>query len=373
MAKESTSYEDYSLLWVVKILLLWRRPIIALIALVAIGSAAYTWFVMPNYYKSTAIVYAASPTLANPNPIGGGEKVYYVYGTGEDLDRLMTISNSTEIKAYLISKYDLATHYDIDTTSSKGKAKLMQKFEKHYEILKTKEDAMKISIEDVDPAKARDMVRDAREKISELAQALVKSSQSMTINTLENAINEQATNLRQLSDTLSKVKKLFNIYNASAQSENLAMINAETRSDLAGMEAMLSEMRKYNLPSDSINKVKAKVAGLRSKAKVVSDDISTFNNGVLLVEQLESSQEKALEELSLTEQRLQKLHNTYKQSFTAMHIIEKESVPNEKSRPRRSIIVLGLTMLAFVLASLYALVIESFRTVDWKQIYAKPS
>jgi len=112
---------DYSLIHVLKILARWKKHILIATAAVALISVIGS-LLKPNYYKSTATMYAASPTLANPDPIGGGEKLYYIYGTGEDLDRLFSIANSGEVKTFLINKFDLAGHYDIDTSSAKGKA-----------------------------------------------------------------------------------------------------------------------------------------------------------------------------------------------------------------------------------------------------------
>ena len=157
--------DEYSLIHVVKVLARWKKHILIATTAVAVLSIIGS-LLKPNYYKSTTVVYAASPTLANPDPIGGGEKLYYIYGTGEDLDRLFSLANSGEVKNYLINRFDLASHYDIDTTSAKGKAKLFTKFNKLYETKKTKYDGLQLSIEDTDPTRARDMVTAAREKIS---------------------------------------------------------------------------------------------------------------------------------------------------------------------------------------------------------------
>ena len=94
---------DYSLISVLKILARWKKHILIATGVVALISVIGS-LLKPDYYKSTTVVYAASPTLANPDPIGGSEKLYYIYGTGEDLDRLFSMANSSEVKNYIINK-----------------------------------------------------------------------------------------------------------------------------------------------------------------------------------------------------------------------------------------------------------------------------
>jgi len=78
---------EYSLIHLLKVLARWKKQILIATTLVAIASIVGS-LMMDTYYKSTAIIYPASPTLADPDPIGGGEKVSFIYGTSEDLDRL---------------------------------------------------------------------------------------------------------------------------------------------------------------------------------------------------------------------------------------------------------------------------------------------
>ncbi|MDF1698260.1 MAG: hypothetical protein P1U56_20595, partial [Saprospiraceae bacterium] len=85
---------------------------------------------------------------------------------------------------------------------------------------------------------------------------------------------------------------------------------------------------------------------------------------------MEVEQSNGVEEIAYEKERLYKLQTSYNKSFTALHILEKESIPLEKSRPRRSIIVLGLTFLAFVLSCLGVLLIEGTRDIKWREIYA---
>jgi tyrosine-protein kinase Etk/Wzc len=360
---------DYSLIQVLKVLARWKKHIFIATGVVALLSVIGS-LMKPNYYKSTAIVYAASPTLANPDPIGGGEKLYYIYGTGEDLDRLFALANSNEIKSYLISEFNLATHYGIDTSSAKGKAKLFSKFNKLYETKKTKYDGLELSIEDTDPVRARDMVTSARMKIEDIAQKIIKESQYMLLEALKGGIQNQEETLQIKGDSLTKLKDKYRIYDSYAQAKAFAEMTSTNETNLAGMQAQAKAMERYGLRKDSINKIKSKVEGLKSKIIKTDSIIRSFNEGVLSVRLMEVEQNKGVEEVSLEKERLKKLQSSYNKSFATLHILEKEDVPLEKSRPKRSILVLGLTFLGFVLSCLVVLLIESTKNINWREIYA---
>lgn len=360
---------DYSLIHVLKILARWKKHIFIATCVVALLSVIGS-LMKPDYYKSTAIVYAASPTLANPDPIGGGEKLYYIYGTGEDLDRLFSIANSSDVKTYLIKKFGLAGHYGVDTSSSKGKAKLLTKFNKLYETTKTKYDGLELSIEDTDPVKARDMVTAAREKIEEIAQVIIKESQFMLLDALKESIVNQEKFLKINGDSLTILKDKYQIYDSYAQAKAFAEMSTSNETNLAGMKAQVKAMQKFRLDRDTINKVLSKIEGLKSKIIKTDSIIKSFNEGVLTVRLMEVEQNKGVDEVALEKERVKKLTASYNKSFAALHILERESIPNEKSRPKRSFIVIGFTMLAFVLSCLAVLLIEGTKDINWREIYA---
>ncbi len=367
--REFKMNNDYSLIQVLKTLAKWKKQIFIVTALVGLISVIGS-LMMPDYYISSAIVYSASPTLANPEPIGGGEKLFYTYGTQEDLDRLFSIANSGTLKSYIIDKFNLAEHYDIDTSSIKGKAKLALHFNEQYTTTKTKFDALMISVEDTDPTLARDIVLAIRLKIDEIAQALVKDSQLLTIGSLEEGIKNQMHELTTLGDSLANLKEKYKITDSYEQASGFALMLAENESTLAQKEAKLKTMIRLRVDRDSINQVKSVVAGLKSKIEVTDSLIKIFNKGVLPVRQLETSQNKGISEVSIEIERLKKLKASYNKSFTTLHIVEKETIPFEKSRPKRMFIVLGLTMLAFILSCISVLLIEGTKEINWREIYA---
>ena len=360
--------KDFSLFDVLKVLGRWKKHIIRTTIAVFILSIIGT-LLMPNWYQSTATFYAAHPDLAKPEAVGGGDMPKFIYGTSDDLDRLFSLANSSEIKNSLIRKFNLYERYDIDSTSTKGPAKMAKILDKLYKTTRTKYDAMSLSMEDKDPTVAKDIVQAAREMLSEKTQQLVKRTQLKTLQSDAANIQTQEASLKAINDSLLFIKTKYGVFDSKTQGEVFAQMLTETASTLEQKKSQLESMKSLGLRRDSIRKVQAVIAGLESKKVSLSKSAEDYNKGILIVLGLEQAQRRMTDEVSLEKERYKKLKTSYENPFTALHIVEAESVPVEKSRPKRSIYVLGLTFLAFLLSCLGALLVDSVKEVNWQEIY----
>jgi len=228
---------------------------------------------------------------------------------------------------------------------------------------------MDLSMEDVDPTMAKNIVTAARERLSENMQNIMKSSQKKTLETTLSNITEQEKALQQLNDSLMTLKKKYGIYDSNTQGEVYAEMLTSTSSLLFQQNAKLSSMQRIGMKRDSIRKVQAQIAGLESKKANLETSVDKYTQGILPVRVLEQGQRRISEELSLAKERYKRLKSSYDSPFTALHIVETEAVPVEKSRPKRSILVLGFTLMAFLLSCLGAIIVDSTKDINWREIY----
>lgn len=153
----------------------WRKTLRNATALALAGSTAFALW-LPNYYQSTTVFYPASPEVSKPELIfGSSAKMIEYFGTDKDLDRILEVATSDEVTDYLVSKFGLYRHYDVDSASSEGLFWVRENFRSHYAVQKNKNDAIELSIEDTDPQLAANMANAAREKINEISRRLVKT------------------------------------------------------------------------------------------------------------------------------------------------------------------------------------------------------
>ncbi len=358
-----------SLLGVVGAVYRWRKQIIGVSFAVAVLTAGVS-LLLPNYFKSTTIFYAASPDLASPEALFGksNESMDY-YGEDEDVDRIMTIAKSNELKDFLIAKYNLYEHYDIDSTHVKAKFKIYERLEKLYAVEKTKFDAIELSFEDKDKALATSMANDSRLKIDEIGQRLIKQSQEQVLNTYNENIRIKVEELNILNDSIRFVRQKFGVYNPVTQSEQLSIFTARANSKLQQDKAKLGAYEKMANPNkDSLLIVKSRIKGAQEELKQLAYTTSEFNKGMATVEVLAEIQEESSRQLGEDKERFKQIQSAYVSQFPTIHTVEAAEIPVVKSRPKRSILVVLAGALTFFFLSLGAILIEAYKEVDWKDV-----
>lgn len=353
--------QNESLLDIFVLLYKKRKRILLATFFVAVITAAVS-LLLPNYYEANTMFYAASPDLAQPISVDDRK----IYGTDSDLDRLFSIAQSNELKSYLISTFDLFDHYEIDSTSKKGKEKLLLKLDKLYNTKKTKYDAINLAVEDIDPAFAAEMANSARVKINELAMNLIRNSQKAVIEGLKKSVADKTTHLTLLNDSLYNMRKKHNIFNTVSQGEayGTSIVSLEGKvQNLASQVALLKEL---NGPADSINVLSAKLAGSRKQLKTLKQNIKDYNEGYPSIISIEQERKEFNNQLLYDKERLSKLESAYNSDIDAVHVIQQAEVPVIKSRPKRSFLVIGAAFLAFVLFCLWVILLDQF-TNNWKE------
>lgn len=354
--------KEYNLVEIWK--LLWDN--VRRILRVAIATGVITaiiTFVLPNYYKSTTIFYAASPDLSMPSPINNANDKMNVYGNDYDIDRLLSISQSNELIHHLIAKFDLYNHYKIDSLESISRHKIQKRFLSLYNVMKTKYRAISLSVEDKEPEMAAAIADEAREKISEIAQRLIKESQKKTLESYLNNIVEKSNYLAHLNDSLRLEKEKYGIIDLTSQAEVLAINNTDVNLSLNDKKGILTRMEELNIPRDSINQISARIAGLENKKKEIDKQLKNYNNGAAKVRSLESQVGIINGQVGMLTERYNQLNATYLSPFTTLLVVESADTPEIKSRPKRSLIVLGACFLAAFLMALL-LILKQFFTEE---------
>lgn len=350
------------------VLLYKRRRTLVISCLLAGIVTAGASLLLPNYYQASTQFYAASPDLALPDPIGNVPDQKRIYGNDYDVDRLISLSKSNVVRNYLIDSFDLFTHYEIDPDKPKGKYKLMLKLDKLYNTTKTKYDAINLAVEDKSPDKATDMANAAREKINELAQEMIKESQAKLIERYRDNVNAKQKQYNAISDSLKITREEYKIFNTQSQGEAFGSTMVDLEGGIQNYNARLKVLKSSSaVPKDSIVITEAKLAGLRKQYEKLSKDIDSYNKGYTDILKYERMLKDFGDQLNLDKERLKQLESAYNSKVSAIHIVERAETPVHKSRPKRSIIVLGAVFLTFILMSLWLVLQEQFQKMGLKE------
>ncbi len=357
-----------NLLDVLKIFFKWLKPIAYLCIGVGIGTAAIS-LLLSNYYESTTIFYANSVDQAKPGQIfGTSNRDIEFYGDDRDNDRLLTIAESNDLKEYMIQTFDLYTHYDIDPTKERAAYNVRQKFNKYYNVIKTKRDAIELSIEDTDKELAAKMVNAAREQIDELAVNVIKGQLKNYQKSLEQNIQEKNNQLAIIGDSIRVLKTQYGVINTESQGEVFAMRILTAESDLVGATAKLKALKASGAPRDTLAQIAANIAAYKSQVSILTERTKDFNAGQSQVLVLERQQKDMSNKLGVESVHLNQLKTAYNSDLSAINLIEAGAVPIIKSRPKRSLIVISAVLVTAIFSFIGVLLFESYKEVNWKEI-----
>ncbi len=246
-----------------------------------------------------------------------------------------------------------------------------------YNISKTKHDAIELSVEDKDRFMAARISNAARNRINELAQQVIKKSQFSVIQTFEQSTEEKYRQLNQLGDSLQTLQKQYGIFSTQSQSEYLAEVLSGTESKLIKERERLRVLKETpGIPRDTIRLLNAEVMALEKEYQSLTDpqseSLSSFNKftkGKNMIETLQQIYSQLYRQISYDNVRLEQLKSAYESNVTTIHLVENADVPVVKSRPKRTLLVLGSVMIAFILSCLAILLYETWRNNSWEEAF----
>ncbi len=358
-----------NLLGVIATLFKWKKIILYTCAATAIGAAIIS-LILPVYYKSTTIFYAASPDLAVPEAIfGTSAEAPDYYGTENDIDRILSIANSGQLVAFMVDSFDLYERYDIDPKSPRGPYYVALEFESHFDVVKTKYDAIELSIEDEDKETAAKMTNAARNFINDLAQRLIKESQAKTVRTFEENIKQKEADMKMMNDSMQHIRLRYGGYTTKAQSENLSELIATGEAKLNQSRARMGSLRNAGYKQrDTLTLLQANITGYESQLQQLYVRLDTFNRGMALMDYLVESQLQASEQLAEDKEHYKMSKAAYSSEFPAVFLLEEGQVPVIKERPKRAMMVVAATMVAFIFSVIGVLIFDTYRDVNWRAI-----
>ena len=360
--------DDFSLISLLTTLSRWKKKIFLWVMTAGIFASVVA-LMLPEYYQASTTFYAASPELANPAPLGSITKEPYIYGTDDDLDRLFSIANSTEMYKFLIKEFDLYKHYDIDSTSKNAAFKVQKQLSKLFKTTKTKYGAIELTVEDKDRALSAKMANAARDFIDDKAQTVIKSSQGFLVQTYENNIKSKEQQASLLSDTLNRIKTRFNIIDTRSQGEVLAELITQGRGELEESKSKAMLFEKSGAKRDSVIKYSIKAQSAETKVAKLNEDLKMYNEGISATRKVELEYARLIDQLSLDKERLKQIRASYEGEVPALHITEYAFEPTIRSWPNRWLIVSASMILALIFSLVGIVFVEGSRTINWKDIW----
>lgn len=310
--------------------ILWNnRKIIIGVSIVAMVFTSLLSLLLPNYYQAQTLFYPVSENLQKPIVYANDERLSF-FGNDHDVDRLLSIGRSREVKKQIIAEFELISHYGIDGDDPKAALKVTKKFDKLFEVLKTNLDAIEVSIEDQDPELSARMCNRVREIIEAKALELTSEARNELLKSMKTEVDQKEAELKQLTSDIQSIREQYGIYDTQSQAEGFATLQA-------------------NSPN----------------SRSVKTAIDNYVEGVSELKKLEVQQEELAKIITYDRNQLKQLKSSQNRKLSAIHVIEQADTPLEKSRPKRSLLVIGIGLLTGLFMSLFVLLQRSLKSLDF--------
>lgn len=206
--------KEYNLVSAIRTLLKWKKHIAILVIVAGISAALFSVFVMDEWYLSYATFYPVNQAQSDRAAIFNGEVADY-WGGKADVNRVITIANSTPIIDFIIDSFKLAEHYDVDKSKKYWRTIVRKKFEKKYEAIKTEREAVQVSVYDTDPKVAAGIVNTVVKLTDEWNKLHVQSSKEKVYKSLGGQVETLQARVAAYTDTLSQLGEQYKIKVAS--------------------------------------------------------------------------------------------------------------------------------------------------------------
>ena len=358
-----------SLLDVLGLLLRRRRVILGATAAAAILSIAVA-LLLPVYYRASTLFLAASADQTNPSKLfPGSSSEVRVYGSGEDIERLLAVAASEEVVGFLVDSFDLYSVYDVDTSRRRAAFDVREELADYYEVERTRYDEIRLSIEDRDPERAAAMANAARDRVDAVVRRLSSASVGTGDRLFVASLREKELRRQVISDSLIALSRRYGIVDVSAQAEAFSMALTELDRGISGDSARLAYYVRERVPGyrDSLALTRLRLAGAMDERTALQRLQARFLRGAPQYQSLAEELEVLSGQTAYDQEQMRRFQLVGQNGGTVLMVLDRAEVPVVKARPVRWLIVVASTALAFLLACFAVLIRESYKDVAWSR------
>ena len=315
---EMKKYNDNSSL--VGILLKWwiHIVVIAIVALLLGVLFSSPIFITPKY-KSFAVVY---PHNINP------------YSDESQTEQMLQLLQSKDIKDSVIKKFDLATHYEVDSSFKYFYSTVYYEYSQSVTISKTPYESVEITVLDKDPQLANDMVNAVLDFYNKKVRSLHNAHYIEVIRMYDNIIAKKQAHIDSLKTRLQLLSTEYGLIEYDAQAEEI------TRGYLRTVTGA---------SSSSINQTEV----MRLKRNIEE-------HGGELIEIVEAIRNEAIN-FSLLKVDYANAVRFYTDELTYVNLVTPPYPSDKKSYPVRWLIVVFTMIATLFFAIIIILIIERYR------------
>ena len=372
-------------------LLFWKsRKFIFKNMIIVTLSAIIISLLLPKWYASKAVVLSSGAGLFNflssisPIPVAD----FGLSTINEDINNFIAILQSRTVKEYMVNKFNL-----IDRYKQRDIEYAIEAFEEKIELEVTEEGTLEITIIDKDPLIAKEMVNEVLFMLDQINQSIGMEAGKYNREFLENRININKKDLEKAELALKTFQEKTGIIDLVAQLSSTMQMSAqaynsifeaytalyakkiETETELAVAKTTLSNnnptiMQLEKLLNEQTIQLDQLMIRLDERLQYLLSNISpaqidtipniefsvSFNTlpslgleNARLIREVEL--QSTIQEILIPQFEQAKLEET--KNIPTLQIIDKPKVALNKTKPKRSLIVIGSTIMSLLMSLIF--------------------
>ena len=383
-------------------ILFWKSRIFILKNVIIVTlSAIIISLLLPKWYASKAVVLSSGAGqfnfLSSISPIPVAD--FGLSTINEDINNFIAILQSRTVKEYMVKKFNLVDRYkqrDIEFA--------IESFEEKMELEVTEEGTLEITIIDKEPLIAKEMVNEVLFMLDQINQSIGMEAGKYNREFLENRININKKDLEKAELALKTFQEKTGIIDLVAQLSSTMQMSAqaynsifeaytalyakkvETETELAVAKTTLSNnnptiMQLEKLLNEQSIQLDQLMIRLDEKLQYLLSNISptqidtipniefsvSFNTlpslgleNPRLIREVEL--QNVIQQILIPQFEQAKLEET--KNIPTLQIIDKPKVALNKTKPKRSLIVIGSTIMSFLMSLIF--VYTDHRTKEFR-------
>lgn len=320
-----------------------KKPLLIVIILTIIVSSIVSLLIEPKF-KSTVILFPASSSSISQQLLTerNNKKDLLKFGEEEDVEQLMQVIQSDDIRDKIIQRFNLYEHYEIDSTKEEyPKTRLHKEFKENISFIRTEYMSIKVEVLDKNPITASKIANEIAAMVDTVMNTMKKERAVKGYNLVKREYLALKKHIDFLKDSLTVLQKkgIFH-YESQAEVFNDAYAVALSEGRMKGakmIEEKLGILAEYG-----------------SSYTIIRD--------MLIYE---------TEKLTQLESKLIEAEVDVKQDLPYKYIVSRGVPAEKKSYPIRWLIVVVSTISSFILALIILTILDNVKKKRKEQMMMK--
>ena len=376
----SGSDENTSLIDVLTIIGARKKWIAKVTAGVALCTVVLT-LLLPNRYTATVVIlppqHSSSSATALLSQIGGLGALASLGSLGssggfgiKDINEMyVSLLKSRTVQDALVKRFDLMRLY-----GAKRQSDAREALERHCKIeLGIKDGLIRLSVEDSQPGRAAELANAYIDEYKKFSADLATTEAAQRRLFFEEQLADAKNKLAVAEEALKESEQKTRMIHLDSQAKVLIESVAQLRAQIAAKEIQLRAMQTAETTDNpEILVLKEQLAAMQAQAKQLGGSTTDDDMGLIVPEgklpTVGLEYIRKLRDVKYYETIFEILARQFEaakldeaKQGAVIQVVDAAVVPDRKSFPKRGIIVIVSTLVAFMLAAMWTLVAELIR------------